>query len=219
MEETEQSQPTKLPSEMNAQEFQDFLEMQPDHKELSEDGAYYHVPIAFLEPDLRYTFNGQINIKIKSFREYFGSIVIHVRLKVFHPVYKLWQCYDGIAATPIQSIIEGEWKNTTKLNQIDEMKTGVPAAYSTAVQNAAKKIGKRFGSDVNRMSTPANKGKQKPDEEKKKQHFDERITMLIDGAENLSELNEVLPHIGDNEEYEKAFNKKLNSLKKPTKKK
>lgn len=209
MDET-QPEVDKLPHEMNALEFQAWLELEPEHKEQSEDGQYFHVPIAFLEPDLRKTYGGRIEIKIKTWRETLGAFVIEIRLKVFHPVYKEWLSYDGIAAVPMHSVTPGEWVGSTKAVQIDEMKTGVPSAYSIAIQNAAKKIGRRFGSDINRVSTPANKLKP---EEKKAKAIDDRITMLIEGAENIAELNEMLPHLGENEAYQKAFNDKLQTFK------
>lgn len=201
----------KHPYQMNEQEFQDWLESEPEHVEPSEDGEYSHIPIAFLEPDIRYTFNGKLEIIVKGYREMFGAVLLHVRLKVFHPVHKIWLKYDGMAAANIETIEAGDWKGTTKSRLLDDMRTGVPACYSVAIQNAAKKIGKRFGSDVNRKSTPG-APKEKPEETKKKV-VDNRVLTLIDDCTTTEELNKLLPQLPKGEDVQLALNKKLKQLK------
>lgn len=206
----------KHPSAMSEEEFRAYLEEDPAHIEKAEDGEYQHVPIAFLEPDLRYTFDGKIEIVVKGYREMFGAIMLHVRLKVFHPVHKIWLKFDGMAASNIEGIEAGEWKGTTKSRLLDDMRTGVPACYSVAIQNAAKKIGKRFGSDVNRTSKPG-EPKETPEVTKKKK-VDDRILSLIDDCETTEELNKLLPQLPNGEEVQQALNKKLLSLKNKIKK-
>lgn len=203
---------TKLPSDMNADEFQQWLEMEPDHKEVSEDGSYLHVPIGYLEPDLRFTFNGKLKIKIKDIKEMFGATVLHIRMKVFHPVHKIWLKYDGIAAIPIEGEKPGEYKGSVKTLVLDEMKTGVASCYSEAIKNAAKKIGKRFGSDLNRVNKPGNT---KPDKaEVKKKAVNSRVQSLIDDCTSIAELNSIISELPSSEEVQQALNKKLTSLKK-----
>ncbi len=76
------------------------------------------------------------------------SVVISVHLKVYHPILKEWLIYAGVGAVPIE--LE---KGASPL-QFDQIKSkalhkNIPAAKSFAVSNAAKSIGKIFGSDLN----------------------------------------------------------------------
>lgn len=78
-----------------------------------------------------------------------NSIVVHVHLKVFNPILNQWLTYAGIGAVPIE-VQKGA--NPIEFDKINAkaMHKNVPAALSFAVNNAAKKIGKLFGSHLNR---------------------------------------------------------------------
>lgn len=212
---SEKTEEKKRPLEMNEEEFQAHLESAPEHTEKSDEGDFYHVPIGYLEPDLRYTFNGDINITIRKIKIKDGILTLIVRLKVFHPVKKEYQKFDGIAATIIQSIKPGKWEGSTVSITSDDIKPEVAACYSEALKSAAKKIGKRFGSDVNRINAP---GKQKEaPEQKKKRATDERILHLINDAEDIPALNALIKDLPQTEEVQTALNNKLRSLKKTKK--
>lgn len=77
-----------------------------------------------------------------------NSIVISVNLKVFHPLINQWLSYAGVGAVPIEV---GRGAHPTDFTQINPkaMHKNVPAALSFAVSNAAKKIGRLFGSHIN----------------------------------------------------------------------
>lgn len=211
-----QNQEKTMPSQMTELEFANWLEMEPEHKEKSEDGDYYHVPIGYLEPDLRFTFNGDLDITIKKFKITEGILTIVVRLQVFHPVKQKYMRYDGIAWTVYQSVQPGDFKGSTRLVSIENMKPEIAACYSEAIKNASKKIGKRFGSDINRVNAP---GKAKPEKaEVKKKAMDSRVSMLIDQCTSIKELNELIPTLPPNtEEVQQALNNKLKTLKKQKK--
>lgn len=202
------------PSEMSADEFQAFLEMEPPNKEKSDEGDFFHVPIGYLEPDLRATFEGKIKIKIKQTIQMFGSVTLHIRIKVFHPVHEIWLKYDGIASVLIENVKPGQYEGSTKVQIVDELKTAIAACYSEAIKNGAKKIGKRFGSDLNRVNKPG----AKPDKvEIKKKAVDHRAQTLIDDCTSIADLNAIMPQLPNTEEVQQALNKKLTSLKKPKK--
>lgn len=145
--------------ELQLIEFNANINKDPENARSSEDGSYNHVPIGFVEADLRVVYNGLISVKIKSQQEMFGAVTMCVRLKVFHPVYRVWQSFDGTAGVMIEQHAAGDWKGSTKVIQLEEIKTGIALCYSEAIKNAAKKIGPRFGSDINRTNAP---GKQAP---------------------------------------------------------
>lgn len=93
-----------------------------------------------------------------------NSIVISVQLKVFNPLINQWLSYAGVGAVPIElekpkyskdgqqtggarNNIDFEFINSKALHK------NVPAALSFAVNNAAKKIGRLFGSHLNSKET------------------------------------------------------------------
>lgn len=78
-----------------------------------------------------------------------NSIVISVNLKVYHPLLEQWLTYAGIGAVPIELERGAKPLEFDKINP-KAMHKNVPAALSFAVNNAAKKIGKLFGSHLNR---------------------------------------------------------------------
>lgn len=204
----------KSPADMNEAEFQGWLEMAPTNTEASEDGLYLHVPIAYLEPDLRNTFQGNIEITIKKQTIIDGILTIIVRLKVFHPVKKIYLKYDGIAGTILQNISAGKFEGTTKITTVEYIKPEIAACYSEAIKNAAKKIGKRFGSDINRVNKP---GAKPIKETVKKKAVDNRVLTLINDCESIEELNRLLPTLPSTPEVQDALNEKLTSLKKTIK--
>jgi hypothetical protein len=78
-----------------------------------------------------------------------NSVVISVALKVYHPLINQWLTYAGIGAVPIEVEKGAHPTDFTKINS-KAMHKNVPAALSFAVNNASKKIGKLFGSHLNR---------------------------------------------------------------------
>lgn len=136
--------------------FNDKLNEEPakENTEKSEDGDFLHVPIAYLEKDLKEVFEGAVQIIIKEQKEMFGAITMFIGIKVFHPVYQEWLNYDGTAAVVIESELPGEFKGSSKTLIREDIKTSIALCYSEAIKNAAKKIGRRFGSDLNRINKP-----------------------------------------------------------------
>lgn len=78
-----------------------------------------------------------------------NSVVISVELKVFHPILCDWLSYAGVGAVPIEVEKGAHPTDFTKINS-KAMHKNVPAALSFAINNAAKKLGKLFGSHLNR---------------------------------------------------------------------
>lgn len=111
-------------------------------------GAKY-LPIGIVEELLRgvYPFhkiewNGQPQILG-------NSVVISITLKVYHPIICDWLSYAGVGAVPIEVEKGAHPTDFTKINS-KALHKNVPAALSFAVNNAAKKIGRLFGSHLNR---------------------------------------------------------------------
>lgn len=81
-----------------------------------------------------------------------NSVVISVDLLVYQPLIGQWLSYAGVGAVPIQVAKGAHPTDFTQINS-KALHKNVPAALSFAVNNAAKKIGKLFGSHLNSSET------------------------------------------------------------------
>lgn len=88
-------------------------------------------------------------LEIKDSKMVGNSIVVTVRLHYFNHIENEWTWHDGIGAAPLQTDKGAgaiEW-DKIKANAVQ---IGAPAAESYAFKDAAEKIGKLFGKDLNR---------------------------------------------------------------------
>ena len=78
-----------------------------------------------------------------------NSVTVTVRLHYRDPITGEWDWIDGIGAAPLQT---DEGSSATDWNKIKSsaVMIAVPAAESYAVKDAAEKLGKLFGKDLNR---------------------------------------------------------------------
>ena len=89
------------------------------------------------------------NVEIKEIKLIANSVVVTVRLYYKNPLTGNMQFHDGIGASPLQTE-----KNAGAI-EFDKIKSNAvmlaaPAAESYAVKDAAEKLGKLFGKDLNR---------------------------------------------------------------------
>src|SRR5690606_7086139 len=91
----------------------------------------------------------QWRVEIKNSKMVSNSIVVTVRRHYFNHIDNEWTWQDGIGAAPLQTDKGAgaiEW-DKIKTNAVQ---IGAPAAESYAFKDAAEKIGKLFGKDLNR---------------------------------------------------------------------
>lgn len=81
----------------------------------------------------------------------FNSIYCAVRLHYYHPVQGAWTSQDGYAAVPAKTKQGAKASDMTEILS-ESVMTGLPAAKSFAIKDAADHIGKIFGRDVNRKN-------------------------------------------------------------------
>lgn len=135
---------------LHLENFTKQLNVAPNPNKIKKHEGNEYLPISMVEKDLQKLFFGCVQYEIISFQQVLNEFVVHARIKVFHPVLREWLHYDGIgcgmfqqkAGTPVQDFFMYKRKDGGKLT--------VPNAYAQAIKNAAKKLGKRFGSDLNR---------------------------------------------------------------------
>ncbi|MNK92973.1 hypothetical protein D3C87_1131150 [compost metagenome] len=151
--------PEELKHVVRLNAFQSILNQQPSQDKIKQtDDGYNYIPIATVEKELSECFFGLVQYTIISQQLIYNEWETHSRIRVFHPIQKCWLEYDGVGT----GMIEIKGKSTTKdffsIKKIDGSKLAVPSSYAESVKNAAKKIGKRFGADVNRIIEENTKG-------------------------------------------------------------
>lgn len=87
--------------------------------------------------------------EIKNVQVIANSVVLTVRLHVQNPITGEWDWQDGIGASPIQTEKGAAATDFTKVNT-SAVQMAAPAAESYAIKDAAEKLGKIFGKDINR---------------------------------------------------------------------
>lgn len=112
-----------------------------------------YVPIDKVELLLTKLFQ-QWYVEVLNEGQMLNAIYVKVRLHYRNSVSKEWQQQDGVGATAIQ-VDKG--KNASDLGAIksDAIQKALPAAESYAVKDAAEKIGRIFGKDLNRRDVIA----------------------------------------------------------------
>lgn len=136
------------------QKFEKGVMRQPDKRWIKTQKAdgkdIPYLPISHIENLLRKYYFGLYQMEICGYSMIVNEVVVHARIKVFHPVIRQWMNYDGIGSVPVQQdqgTAVREFMNTKKTKAIQK---NLPAAYALALKNAAKKIGKVFGGDLGR---------------------------------------------------------------------
>lgn len=123
---------------------------------LNGQGQKVKVPIKFIPIERLEWLLTNIFIKwkveIKSSKLMANSVVVEVRLHYFDHVMNEWHWQDGIGAQPLQT---DQGSGAVDFNHIksNAVQIAAPAAESYAVKDAAEKIGKIFGKDLNRAET------------------------------------------------------------------
>ena len=107
-----------------------------------------YIPIDKVEFLLTKIF-GRFKVEIIRTQLMGNSVEATVRLHYFHPVYKEWDWMDGIGAKNIQCDAGASASDWSKI-KIDGVQKASPIAVSEAEKNAAKKLGRLFGRDLNR---------------------------------------------------------------------
>jgi hypothetical protein len=89
------------------------------------------------------------HVEIKEIKLIANSVVVHIRLYYDDPVTNTEKWQDGAGAQPLQT---DKGSGAIEFNNIkaNAVQLAVPAAESYAIKDAAEKMGKLFGKDLNR---------------------------------------------------------------------
>lgn len=144
----------KLPSFEKMDKLSEFLNQEPPKQWVKDHplvkGVKY-LPIDKVEMMLTKIFQ-EWRVEVLREGQMLNAIYCTVRLYYLHPITRKMVWQDGMGAVAIQ-VDKG--KNASDLGAIksNAIMLGLPAAESYAVKDAAEKIGKVFGADLNRKDT------------------------------------------------------------------
>lgn len=103
------------------------LNEEPAKDSIKQHNGFDYLPIGYVEPDLRNIFSGMVKFNIINSRSVGNETEVTASIEVFHPVALEWWAYHGIGSDIDPSM-----------------------AYAEAKKTAAKQIGPRYGSNLNR---------------------------------------------------------------------
>lgn len=113
-----------------------------------------------------------------------NSIYCAIRLHYIHPITKRELFQDGLGAVPLKTD-SGHTAADLAHIKSDAVQTGLPAAESEAIKDAAHKIGKIFGGDVNRKHTADFVGSYTASD-------DDKVEQRIKKAKSAEEIDEIM---------------------------
>jgi hypothetical protein len=125
-------------------------------KEMVVNGAKVKVPIKFMPIERTEWLLTNVfvrwRVKVKKVQLIANSVTVTVRLYYYDHVLGKWNWQDGVGAQPLQT---DQGAGATDFNKIksNAVQIAAPAAESYAVKDAAEKIGKLFGKDMNRAES------------------------------------------------------------------
>lgn len=129
-------------------------------------------------------------VEVKEIKQVANSVVASVRLHYKNPLDGEWDFQDGVGASPLQTD-SGAGADFTKVKTA-AVQMAAPAAESYAIKDAAAKIGRIFGKDVNRKDeVDYNTLQDFYIDEKKEEAF-----KLIETCENEADLKNIYNSIG-----------------------
>lgn len=107
-----------------------------------------YIPIGIIEYLLTSIFI-KWRVEIKTTQVIANGVVVTIRLHYMDPVTGEWDWQDGIGASPIQTEKGAAATDFTKVTT-GAVQMAAPAAESYAMKDAAEKLGRLFGKDINR---------------------------------------------------------------------
>lgn len=153
-------------------------------------------------------------VEVKTIHLIGNSVVVSVRLHYFNHIDNEWNWQDGIGACPLQTDAGAGAIDFNKLKSA-AVQMAAPAAESYAVKDAAEKIGKLFGKDLNRkdlISYDALVDRYAVGDKAKKTEVD-RILKFIEKANSVSDLVQYKQYC-TTPELKVAYDNKLNQFTK-----
>jgi len=194
------------------EDFNKRMNVAPDADKLrpTPDGKAKYLPVDYIENQLREDFAGMYQITMQSERRELNEYIVVARVSVYHPIAQQWMHYDGIGVTQIMQdsgATLAQFNDTKKKNALE---MNAPKAYSEAIKNAAKKLGKRYGGGLNRQHVDSYEPvySNEMDMASVEQELEQCKTQ-----EEVKDLMTRYPDMASNKAFKKKATVKYNSLK------
>jgi hypothetical protein len=109
-----------------------------------------YVSIAVVEEALRQIFFRQVDFEIKQSYRDLNSFIVVTSIRYKCPISQEYRVVDGIGAVKLQQDAGAKVQDFNFTMKANALELGVGIAYSRAIKNGAKKLGRLFGSNLNR---------------------------------------------------------------------
>lgn len=193
---------TALAVILNAEPPQNWIKVHPMTK-------FKYIPIERVEYLLTRIF-GRWKVEVKESGILANSVQVIIRLHYIDPVTGEWDWQDGIGASPLQT---NAGAGAIDFNQIKNaaVQMAAPAAESYAIKDAAEKLGKIFGKDLNRKDEINYQDLNENNSKRFKEL--ERVQVMIEDAKNVTELENLRKYVTDdtNNQFTLKYKEVLNA--------
>lgn len=107
-----------------------------------------YIPISIIEYLLTSIYQ-KWKVEIREVKLIANSVTCTIRLHIQDPITGEWDWQDGVGAAPIQT---AKGASATDFSQVNTaaIQMAAPMAETFAIKDAAEKIGRLFGKDINR---------------------------------------------------------------------
>lgn len=148
-------------------------------------------------------------VQVLDYKVIANSCAVHIRLFYIDPITGETLSQDGLGAAPMQTEKGAGATNFDKIKNA-AVQMALPAAETYAIKDAAEKIGRIFGKDLNRKDlmaydSLAGRFDLKEDPEIK------RIAMMIGKAQSKQDLEKIKPFLRT--EVQELFDTKMSEVK------
>lgn len=177
------------------------------------DGKADYIPIEIIERELRQDFNGLVQFELLTERRELNEYIATARIKAFHPVILQWMNYDGIGSVVIMQDKDATLESFAATKKKNALTLNAPKAYAEAIKNAAKKIGEKYGANINRKEDAPYEPK-----ELIREALDNVTEMFksITTEKGLMELYGEYPELHSNSKFKMAFSQAKKALNETT---
>ncbi len=126
------------------------LNQPPKQDWIKENQGIKYIPIEVVEFLLTAIFT-KWHVEIKTVQIIANSVCVCVRLHYLNPIDGTMEYQDGVGASPLQTAKDAGAIEFDKIKTF-AVQMAAPAAESFAIKDAAEKLGKLFGKDINRKN-------------------------------------------------------------------
>jgi len=213
------------------EDFNKRMNAAPEEDSLKTYQGWKYLPVDYIENQLREDFAGLYQITMQSERRELNEYIVVARISVYHPIAAQWMQYDGIGVAQItqnrvpeldangkvkkdangkditRSAELVEFDNTKQKNALE---MNAPKAYSEAIKNAAKKLGKRYGGGLNRQHVDSYEPQYSNEMDR------ETAEKELEECKSQQEVKDLMlryPDMATNKEFKKKATVKFNSFK------